>query len=154
MRWKELKNFYSAYDKAFCVTLNDLDRYKYNPILSISLLRAVKGKAKWITLFRGNKEYKQLNIYRNLLYFLHNGLLNMSKLKIQDWKYKIRKYIIKFRSRGIKLFSPLEAEWMQLNITTNLLIKQYLTWLKIHGLPLTRSSQFVSCTTTANLFLT
>ena len=153
MRWKELKNFYSAYDKAFCVTLNDLDRYKYNPILSISLLRAVKGKAKRITLFRGNKEYKQLNILQksSLFYF---GLLNMSKLKIQDWKYKIRKYIIKFRSRGIKLFSPLEAEWMQLNITTNLLIKQYLTWLKIHGLPLTRSSQFVSCTTTANLFLT
>ena len=153
MRWKELKNFYSAYDKAFCVTLNDLDRYKYNPILSISLLRAVKGKAKRITLFRGNKEYKQLNILKksSLFYF---GLLNMSKLKIQDWKYKIRKYIIKFRSRGIKLFSPLEAEWMQLNITTNLLIKQCLTWLKIHGLSLTRSSQFVSCTTTANLFLT
>lgn len=151
---KGIKKLLFCIWQSICVTLNDLHRYKYNPILSISLLRAVKGKAKRITLFRGNKEYKQLNIYRNLLYFLHNGLLNMSKLKIQDWKYKIRKYIIKFRSRGIKLFSPLEAEWMQLNRTTNLLIKQCLTWLKIHGLSLTRSSQFVSCTTTANLFLT
>ena len=151
---KGIKKLLFCIWQSICVTLNDLHRYKYNPILSISLLRAVKGKAKRITLFRGNKEYKQLNIYRNLPYFLHNGLLNMSKLKIQDWKYKIRKYIIKFRSRGIKLFSPLEAEWMQLNRTTNLLIKQCLTWLKIHGLSLTRSSQFVSCTTTANLFLT
>lgn len=150
---KGIKKLLFCIWQSICVTLNDLHRYKYNPILSISLLRAVKGKAKRITLFRGNKEYKQLNILQksSLFYF---GLLNMSKLKIQDWKYKIRKYIIKFRSRGIKLFSPLEAEWMQLNITTNLLIRQCLTWLKIHGLSLTRSSQFVSCTTTANLFLT
>lgn len=150
---KGIKKLLFCIWQSICVTLNDLHRYKYNPILSISLLRAVKGKAKRITLFRGNKEYKQLNILKksSLFYF---GLLNMSKLKIQDWKYKIRKYIIKFRSRGIKLFSPLEAEWMQLNRTTNLLIKQCLTWLKIHGLSLTRSSQFVSCTTTANLFLT
>lgn len=150
---KGIKKLLFCIWQSICVTLNDLHRYKYNPILSISLLRAVKGKAKRITLFRGNKEYKQLNILQksSLFYF---GLLNMSKLKIQDWKYKIRKYIIKFRSRGIKLFSPLEAEWMQLNRTTNLLIKQCLTWLKIHGLSLTRSSQFVSCTTTANLFLT
>ena len=88
MRWKELKNFYSAYDKAFCVTLNDLDRYKYNPILSISLLRAVKGKAKRITLFRGNKEYKQLNILQKSSLFFTQW--SSKYVKAQNSRLKIQ----------------------------------------------------------------